>query len=192
MQQKTQQADELPHCLMREALLKLAELLQLEAQLSTCRRRQLLLTVLSLDMEWLTVTWFMYTARMLMFWVEHSERCMRRRSQESMIWLWRWEHRWSDWSTVQDSDFRKLQMHLRHLEAFITNRHLHQVWFRRLQQSLECAAAVLQLFRGLQISHLWKQKTENFSLILQMHWKEMRFPSVTQQALSTRARQQVL
>lgn len=34
-----------------EALLKLAELLQLEAQLSTCRRRQLLLTVLSLDME---------------------------------------------------------------------------------------------------------------------------------------------
>lgn len=62
----------------------------------------------------------------------------------------------------------------------------------QVQQSLECAAAVLQLFRGLQISHLWKQKTENFSLILQMHWKEMRFPSVTQQALSTRARQQVL
>ena len=30
---------------------------------------------------------FMYTARMLTFWVEHSERCMRRRSQESMIWL---------------------------------------------------------------------------------------------------------
>ena len=35
----------------------------------------------------LTVTWFIYTARMLTFWVEHSERCMRRRSQESMIWL---------------------------------------------------------------------------------------------------------
>ena len=35
----------------------------------------------------MTVTWFMYTARMLTFWVEHSERCMRRRSQESMIWL---------------------------------------------------------------------------------------------------------
>ncbi len=50
----------------------------------------------------------------------------------------------------------------------------------------------LAVVPGLTDFTFMEAKTENFSLILQMHWKEMRFPSVTQQALSTRARQQVL
>ena len=50
----------------------------------------------------------------------------------------------------------------------------------------------LAVVPGLTDFTFMEAKDGNFSLILQMHWKEMRFPSVTQQALSTRARQQVL
>lgn len=41
MQLETQQAEELPQCLMREALLKSVALLQREAQILTCRQKKL-------------------------------------------------------------------------------------------------------------------------------------------------------
>lgn len=44
MQQKTQQAEELPQCLMRAALLKSVVQLQQEIQISTCRKKKLRLT----------------------------------------------------------------------------------------------------------------------------------------------------
>ena len=40
MQLETQQAEELPQCLMREALLKSVALLQREAQILTCRQKE--------------------------------------------------------------------------------------------------------------------------------------------------------
>ena len=114
------------------------------------------------------------------------------RLRTSMIWLWRWVHRWSAWSILPVSDCRRRQMRWTVSVRSIWSRRWHREWFRRSRLFLAAAAADLPWSPAWPTSPSWRRRKRNYSSMRPMHWKAMKFPDVIRLRRHSRVKRQVL
>ena len=163
MQQETQRAEELLHCLMREALLRSAAQLLPEAQISTCRKKETpadgVITGYGV-IDGNLVYVYSQDAAVLNGAIGEMHAKKIANIYDMAMKMGSSCHRSYRLCRIETSGsygcFRSL------LEVFTTSRQWHRELFRRLRRFSVCAAADLQLFRDLLTLHSWKKKAESF------------------------------